>query len=197
MLLPFRRYFDFQGRSRRLEFWMFILLNIIVAVVFAVIFMALFIGVLVQLARDYGYRSYEQYSAAGYQVGWTSDIPPAVLLDAVGPLGTTLLVAITLYSLFIFIPGIAVTIRRLHDTNRTGWWAALPYGANLLILMLGLIGIAAPSLLPVLAGLGTLISFLGFIGLIVLLVFMFLDGTRGPNRFGPDPKGPDVARTFA
>lgn len=27
-----------------------------------------------------------------------------------------------LYSLFIFIPSIAVTVRRLHDTNRSGWW---------------------------------------------------------------------------
>ncbi|MCA9005659.1 MAG: DUF805 domain-containing protein [Planctomycetaceae bacterium] len=27
-----------------------------------------------------------------------------------------------LYSLFVFIPGLAVTVRRLHDTNRSGWW---------------------------------------------------------------------------
>ncbi|WP_336981342.1 DUF805 domain-containing protein [Altererythrobacter fulvus] len=29
MFLPFRRYFDFSGRSRRLEYWMFILFNLI------------------------------------------------------------------------------------------------------------------------------------------------------------------------
>ena len=28
----------------------------------------------------------------------------------------------TLYGLFIIIPGWAVTVRRLHDTNRSGWW---------------------------------------------------------------------------
>lgn len=28
----------------------------------------------------------------------------------------------TLFSLAIFIPGIAVTIRRLHDIGRSGWW---------------------------------------------------------------------------
>lgn len=28
----------------------------------------------------------------------------------------------TLYSLAVFIPGIAVSVRRLHDTNRSGWW---------------------------------------------------------------------------
>jgi uncharacterized membrane protein YhaH (DUF805 family) len=32
---------------------------------------------------------------------------------------------------------------------------------------------------------------------LILLVFYFIEGTRGPNRFGPDPKGPDVSRTFA
>jgi uncharacterized membrane protein YhaH (DUF805 family) len=28
----------------------------------------------------------------------------------------------TIYSLGVLIPSIAVAIRRLHDTNRTGWW---------------------------------------------------------------------------
>ena len=28
MILPFKRYADFQGRSRRMEFWMFQLLNL-------------------------------------------------------------------------------------------------------------------------------------------------------------------------
>ena len=27
-----------------------------------------------------------------------------------------------LYSLALLIPSIAVTVRRLHDTGRTGWW---------------------------------------------------------------------------
>lgn len=27
-----------------------------------------------------------------------------------------------LYTLFIFLPGFALFIRRLHDTNRSGWW---------------------------------------------------------------------------
>ncbi|MGF1741445.1 DUF805 domain-containing protein [Vibrio profundum] len=28
----------------------------------------------------------------------------------------------TLYLLLVFLPMLAVTIRRLHDSNRTGWW---------------------------------------------------------------------------
>jgi uncharacterized membrane protein YhaH (DUF805 family) len=27
-----------------------------------------------------------------------------------------------LYSLAVFVPSIAVSVRRLHDTDRTGWW---------------------------------------------------------------------------
>lgn len=63
-----------------------------------------------------------------------------------------------IYSLAVFIPTLAVTFRRLHDTNRTAWWL--------------------------------LIAFVPLIGAIVLLVFMFLEGTPGPNDYGRDPKGP-------
>ncbi len=59
------------------------------------------------------------------------------------------------FSLAILLPNIGVLIRRLHDTDRSGWWALL-------------------FLIP--------------IANIVLLVFMFIQGTVGSNRFGPDPK---------
>lgn len=35
--------------------------------------------------------------------------------DGSGPLGS-------LFSLAMLIPGISVTVRRLHDLDRTGWW---------------------------------------------------------------------------
>lgn len=45
-----------------------------------------------------------------------------------------------LYSLAVFIPGIAVGVRRLHDTGRSGWWlliALIPFvGAIVLIIFL-------------------------------------------------------------
>ena len=37
-----------------------------------------------------------------------------------------------IYTLAVLIPGIAVSVRRLHDTGRTGWW--------LLIVLVPLIG---------------------------------------------------------
>lgn len=45
-----------------------------------------------------------------------------------------------LYGLFVLIPSIAVTIRRLHDSDRTGWWFLIAFvpligGLVLLIFM--------------------------------------------------------------
>ena len=58
-------------------------------------------------------------------------------------------------ALGLLIPSIAVSVRRLHDTDRSGWWLLL-------------------ALVP-------------FVGGLVLLVFYILEGSRGSNRFGPDP----------
>ena len=32
-----------------------------------------------------------------------------------------------LYSLVVLIPSLAVSVRRLHDTNRTGWWLLINF----------------------------------------------------------------------
>ncbi len=31
-----------------------------------------------------------------------------------------------IYSLAVFLPSIAVAIRRMHDTGRSGWWSIVP-----------------------------------------------------------------------
>jgi uncharacterized membrane protein YhaH (DUF805 family) len=49
-----------------------------------------------------------------------------------------------IYSLAMMIPSIAVAVRRLHDTDRTGWWFLLfivPYiGGIAMIIMLTRVG---------------------------------------------------------
>jgi uncharacterized membrane protein YhaH (DUF805 family) len=43
-----------------------------------------------------------------------------------------------LYSLAVLIPSIAVTVRRLHDTGRTGWWiliGLIPVIGNIVLLI--------------------------------------------------------------
>ncbi len=47
-----------------------------------------------------------------------------------------------LYSLAVIIPSIAVSVRRLHDINRTGWWvliAFVPFIGALVLLVMALI----------------------------------------------------------
>ena len=51
-----------------------------------------------------------------------------------------LLYVILVYTLAVLIPGVAVGVRRLHDTGRGGWWfliAFLPFGAIVLLVFLG------------------------------------------------------------
>ncbi|CCO45160.1 conserved hypothetical protein; putative inner membrane protein [Vibrio nigripulchritudo SOn1] len=42
-----------------------------------------------------------------------------------GALGTSFIGIV--YGLVVFIPGVAVTIRRLHDIGRTGWWILISF----------------------------------------------------------------------
>lgn len=117
MLMPLRRYADFEGRSRRKEYWMFVLLQWLVACA---------IGLLVILL---------------YFVTTTETQMMAVL--------TPVLILAGLFSLFCLIPGIAVTIRRLHDTDRSGWnllWGLLPLVGGFILLYFYVIeGDAGPN----------------------------------------------------
>jgi uncharacterized membrane protein YhaH (DUF805 family) len=85
----------------------------------------------------------------------------------------------------------ATTVRRLHDRNRSGWWAvpililnrlAFTYYGLYFGLFFGVdISIAKELLLIMLAVAMSLLQTWVFIEL------FFLMGTEGPNRFGPDP----------
>ena len=103
-----------------------------------------------------------------------------------GPYGLLSLVLM----LALLVPSLSVTVRRLHDTNRSGWWmlvAIIPY------FIMGVLagGAIASGSMGALAGVG-LISLVALAGAIVLLVFMVLPGTTGDNRFGADPYGSDA-----
>jgi len=133
MILPYKRYADFRGRSRRMEYWMFALFQVIVAIL------------LVVLAGIGG--AGDAADAGAYL--WSS-------------LGGMLLL---LFVVVNFIPSLAVQVRRFHDQDRSGWFI--------------------------------LLSFIPFVGGLIVFVFMLLDGTRGPNRFGPDPKQGSAGEVFA
>jgi len=89
MLMPLRRYADFSGRSRRKEYWMFVLLNMLISAFVGLTFLVGYYGGMSQTEMD-------MYL-----------MPILVLACVLG--------------LAFLVPGVAVTIRRLHDTDRSGW----------------------------------------------------------------------------
>ena len=129
-LKALKQYADFGGRARRTEFWMFVLVNVVISVVLGIVDTA-------------------TGTANAYAVGGMASYSPGILGG--------------LYALAVLIPSIAVTVRRLHDTDRSGWWL--------------------------------LIAFVPLLGAIALIVFYCMDGTPGPNKFGPDPKGRGASNT--
>jgi uncharacterized membrane protein YhaH (DUF805 family) len=133
MFEPLRKYATFRGRARRREYWLFQLFVFLLSLVL----MVWLVSVLPPSAMDEG---------ASMSLDEIMLVPAAQApLAIAGLLG-----------LVFFLPQLAVSVRRLHDSDKSGWWLLL-------------------NLIPA--------------GSLVLLIFYLLDGTRGPNRHGPDPKG--------
>lgn len=97
------------------------------------------------------------------------------------------------------VPSIAVAVRRLHDTNRTGWWLLgyfIPYAIGFAMMGPAILNPGSASGMASLGG-GAIFMLIGFIMAIVLLVFTIQQGTKGPNKYGEDPYGADMEKVFA
>ena len=91
VLEVFSKYAVFNGRARRKEYWYWYLFNYLISIFFAVISFA--------IIPPYG-------TDTDKGIGWFAIF---------------IYVLVIIYSLGVFIPNLAVTVRRLHDTNRSGW----------------------------------------------------------------------------
>ena len=89
MLMPLRRYADFSGRSRRKEYWMFVLFNLLISLAVWTLLALLYI------------------------LGLSETAMMAVMMPV--------FILYGLIGLAFVIPGLAVTVRRLHDVDRSGW----------------------------------------------------------------------------
>ncbi len=138
MIMPYRRYADFSGRSGRQEYWMFVLFTILVYLGLAVL------GLIAVLSM-------------GGSGDFASNGSP--------PVAAILVIALAvIFVLGSIIPSIAVQVRRFHDQDKSGWFVLL-------------------SLIPYAGGL-------------IIFIFMLLEGTRGPNQYGPDPRDPYNSDVF-
>ncbi len=80
-------YSNFDGRARRMEYWMFQLINFLITT-----------GLLI----------------IGSLLGLGFGVFPFAFISII-------------YSIGLFIPSIAVTVRRLHDTGKSGWMILLGF----------------------------------------------------------------------
>jgi uncharacterized membrane protein YhaH (DUF805 family) len=96
-----------------------------------------------------------------------------------------LMQALSLISLY---PGSAVSVKRLHDRNRSGWYLLLMYVPMFVKPVTDFIGITGDpdNLGPLDLALGAIII---IISIWFLIMLGFRRGTPGPNRFGPNPLG--------
>lgn len=81
------KYFEFGGRARRAEYWMYTLFTLLISLFLALV---------------------DEVAGLNKATGGLSPL-------------------YTLYGLAVFIPGLAVSVRRLHDIGKSGWWLLLVF----------------------------------------------------------------------
>lgn len=156
------QYVGFRGRASRAEYWWFTL--------------ALFLaGLVAALIDDL------VFGVTGS--GTIETIAPAAGVEGTGvwaELGQGPVAS--LLGLVTFLPALAVAVRRLHDTERSGWLLLAPFaiafGGPVVVLTF------APLFGGILAG----VWVLAFLAALLLPLWWFVQpGTPGPNAYGPDP----------
>jgi uncharacterized membrane protein YhaH (DUF805 family) len=71
---------------------------------------------------------------------------------------------VPMYYLAMLVPSLAVLVRRLHDVGISGWWILIIF-----------------------------VPIAGIFGAIAIFVVTVLPGSRGPNRYGDNPKSTPMA----
>lgn len=101
-------------------------------------------------------------------------------------------------SLGLFLPQLAVGVRRLHDVGWSGWWLGGGYLLSFVLVALWVADFVQTrsdheQLFSRPLGVTAIVMTMGAVGYgIMLFVLTLLPGTPGTNEFGPDPKAPSV-----
>ena len=165
----FSKLFTFEGRARRSEFWYF-----------------------------YLFCSVISFSYMAFGMLFDSIIVPSLGLDTENVIKLTGPLINNTMSVIIFLLGLSVNVRRLHDIECSGW-LIIPLSVipNLLAMLYTSYWPSADALLKsgditpeAFAGIAvTALFFLFFVlGILVVKIVLFCKpGTEGPNQYGPDP----------
>ncbi len=159
---------NFSGRARRAEYWWFQAFLILLGIAFSVV-----VGRMLYLDP-----AFQAALAAGDEA-----LARAIYADLLVGFSDYALYGALFQILMVMIPNLAVTVRRLHDTDRSGWFMFVPG-------LVAMGGFFAVFFLAMSAGNPNLLMFgavLPALAGIWLFVVLCLPGTHGNNRFGPDP----------
>ncbi len=108
----FKKYAQFEGRSRRQEYWLASLANFIIMMI---VYIFMFATVFDKMAT----------------------IEEASVGEVFGSMGV-FIALIGIYALVVMVPSLALGVRRLHDTGRSGWYMLLslvPYVGGIILLV--------------------------------------------------------------
>lgn len=165
----FNKMFTFEGRARRSEFWYFYLFTCIIGF---------------------------SYMAFGFL--FDSIIAPTICDDTDNMIKLTGPLINNTMSVIIFLLGLSVNVRRLHDIECSGW-LIIPLSVipGLLTMLYNSYWPSTEALLKTgqvtpeaFAGIAiTILLFLLFLlGILAVKIILFCKpGTEGPNQYGPDP----------
>lgn len=193
---------DFQGRENRQPFWLWILIVYIVQFVVMMIAM-------VPLMMSW----VDQMAPAMQGDPHRFDNDPQAVFQLMMPMMQNMIMVTIVLALLFFVLTVAAVVRRLHDSDRSGWWASPYYAMQIVspIVMASIFPLYFKMMAPMMAAkpgsppdmtnpafqqamqsmsLISLVNVLGFAILVMMIVFLVLPGTIGPNRFGDDPLNP-------
>ena len=117
---------------------------------------------------------------AGFVLGFIDEI---VRMSS----GTSLFLS-DILSLVLFLPSLAVSVRRMHDIDRTGWWVGAPYLFIIAVTIYASLVASTTASIDVFGEAFVMLMLAAVVGmlayLILMLVFYCTRGTLGPNRYG-------------
>lgn len=168
----YARMFNFSDRASRSEYWWFFLFQFLLYIGVQIAFGALIARdpqLQIAMTNPNGMELYfQQNPQLLYQIGYAFAA-----------------------SLFVFfLPNLAVTIRRLHDTDRSGWFIFMPTLVGIVAGLVGgflMAGAAASGSSNGAMFIMMAIMIIPAIAYIWFIVVLCLPGTHGNNRFGGDP----------
>ena len=162
--------FGFKGRINRAKYWLATLI-ILCFMVFALLLLAAIFGINGPLDINL-IVIYASVQPADGDLPSKASLFPQIVL-----------VATTIFFGYCYA---AVSVKRLHDRNKSGWWVLVIVAASFHHELVHRLGGSSPA---------KLLGFALFMAFVWGLFEMyFLKGTRGPNRLGPDPLAPRDTR---